>query len=60
MEKNKKKIKNLSKDNSALPADMTPQVVGGGRRFYEPTDVYHGCQTNGLCFSDRRYQCAVP
>ncbi|SFD19964.1 hypothetical protein [Pseudoalteromonas denitrificans] len=27
---NKKKLKNLSKDNNALPADMTPQV-GGGR-----------------------------
>ncbi|SFD27105.1 hypothetical protein [Pseudoalteromonas denitrificans] len=27
---NKKKLKNLSKDNKALPSDMTPQV-GGGR-----------------------------
>ena len=27
---NKKKLKNLSNDASALPADMTPQVAGGG------------------------------
>ncbi|MEP1446299.1 MAG: hypothetical protein ABJK37_09345 [Paraglaciecola sp.] len=26
---NKKKIKNLSKDASVLPSDMTPQVGGG-------------------------------
>ena len=26
---NKKKIKNLSKDNKTLPADMTPQIAGG-------------------------------
>ncbi|SFD64903.1 hypothetical protein [Pseudoalteromonas denitrificans] len=29
---NKKKLKNLSKDNKSLPADMTPQV-GGGKGF---------------------------
>jgi len=28
---NKKKLKNLSKDNKALPANMTPQVGGGCR-----------------------------
>ncbi|MFT4928427.1 MAG: hypothetical protein ACI8WB_004546, partial [Phenylobacterium sp.] len=26
---NKKKIKNLSKDNNVLPADMTPHIAGG-------------------------------
>ncbi|SFC87903.1 hypothetical protein [Pseudoalteromonas denitrificans] len=26
---NKKKIKNLSKDTTILPSDMTPQVAGG-------------------------------
>lgn len=26
---NKKKLKNLSNDNKALPADMTPQVAAG-------------------------------
>jgi hypothetical protein len=26
---NKKKLKNLSKDNQALPMDVTPQVGGG-------------------------------
>jgi hypothetical protein len=26
---NKKKIKSLSNDNKAIPADMTPQVAGG-------------------------------
>ncbi len=29
---NKKKLKNLSKDNKVLPADMTPQIGGGGHR----------------------------
>jgi len=27
---NKKKLKNLSKDSNILPADMTPQIGGGG------------------------------
>jgi len=27
---NKKKIKNLSKDRKSLPAEMTPQIAGGG------------------------------
>ncbi len=26
---NKKKIKNLSQDNKALPAEMTPKIAGG-------------------------------
>ncbi|WP_281561392.1 hypothetical protein [Thalassomonas sp. RHCl1] len=28
---NKKKLKNLSKDNKTIPAAMTPQVAGGIR-----------------------------
>jgi len=36
---NKKKLKNLSKDNKALPADMTPQVAGG-------TVWSHDCNAN--------------
>ena len=27
---NKKKIKNLSKDRKSIPAEMTPQIAGGG------------------------------
>ncbi len=34
---NKKKLKNLSKDNNVLPAEMTPQIGGGGHR-YKHTD----------------------
>ncbi|SFC92012.1 hypothetical protein [Pseudoalteromonas denitrificans] len=33
---NKKKLKNLSKDQKSLPADMTPQVAGGGPITDEP------------------------
>ena len=29
---NKKKLKNLSKDQNVIPADMTPQVGGGFRK----------------------------
>ncbi|SFC30873.1 hypothetical protein [Pseudoalteromonas denitrificans] len=35
---NKKKLKNLSKDNKSLPADMTPMIAGG----------------NGACFGSDR------
>ncbi|WDD99847.1 hypothetical protein [Thalassomonas actiniarum] len=27
---NKKKLKNLSQNNQAIPADMTPQIAGAG------------------------------
>ncbi len=27
---NKKKIKNLSKDNKSIPSEVTPQIGGGG------------------------------
>jgi len=41
---NKKKIKNLSKDNKALPVDMTPQI-GGGQRQRPPIfySIFGGC-----------------
>lgn len=36
---NKKKLKNLSKDNKALPENMTPKVAGGIGDLV-PTDRY--------------------
>ncbi len=39
---NKKKLKNLAKDNKALPADMTPNIAGG-------IDIPHTCL---MCPSD--------
>ena len=41
---NKKNLKNLSKDNQILPADMTPQVAGG-------TDTF--IVSGGACFLPR-------
>ena len=44
---NKKKLKNLSLDNKALPGDMTPNIAGGD--WTEALDCYinpnetHGC-----------------
>jgi len=51
---NKKKLKNLSKDNKALPGDMTPQIGGAGRpnfslngeEFCSPTKY---CNSNNGC-----------
>lgn len=37
---NKKKVKNLSKDNKALPMVLTAQVAGGAERF-EGTHYEH-------------------
>jgi len=43
---NKKKLKNLSKDSNILPADMTPQVGGGGHSDWCGPDM----PTNtGMC-----------
>ncbi len=42
---NKKKLKNLSKDNKALPMDVTPQVGGGGQG---------ACSGNGQCQMDQQ------
>ncbi len=39
---NKKKIKNLSKDEATIPADMTPQIGGGGPRGLPPTNPGQG------------------
>ncbi|WDE06773.1 hypothetical protein SG34_007685 [Thalassomonas viridans] len=47
---NKQKIKNLSKDQQALPQEMTPQVAGSGvTRYHRPgpsetANRYYACQ----------------
>ncbi|WDD97396.1 MULTISPECIES: hypothetical protein [Thalassomonas] len=46
---NKKQLKNLSKDNKALPAAMTPQV-GGGR----------GPESEAFCQNTNDYWCQRP
>ncbi|SFD50152.1 hypothetical protein [Pseudoalteromonas denitrificans] len=51
---NKKKLKNLSKDNNALPAAMTPQV-GGGTGTDGQSNVCTrsvGCETGDDCMFD--------
>jgi len=47
---NKKKLKNLSKDKNALPAEMTPQI-GGAKANYEAPDFSEscGCMTSYAC-----------
>jgi hypothetical protein len=56
---NKKKLKNLSKDNQALPMDITPQVGGGITTIPPTTARYMGCLT-GDCFSGENYLCPYP
>lgn len=52
---NKKTLKNLSKDTSVLPADMTPQVGGGITAAVNcPTDTtlpttQINCNSDGNC-----------
>ncbi|WDE09056.1 hypothetical protein SG34_030235 [Thalassomonas viridans] len=41
---NKNKLKNLSKDHKALPAEMTPNVAGG--KHIEVTDPKKYCGGN--------------
>ncbi|WDD97841.1 hypothetical protein [Thalassomonas actiniarum] len=47
---NKQKIKNLSRDQQALPQEMTPQVAGGGITGYprpwpsETGNRYYACE----------------
>ncbi|WP_170940666.1 hypothetical protein [Pseudoalteromonas sp. NBT06-2] len=44
---NKKKIKNLSKDNHALPAEMTPKIAGGSCCCpTKATCIQQGCKLN--------------
>lgn len=51
---NKKKLKNLSKDNKALPMDVTPQVGGGsGIRCNEFRTI--ACMSIG-CHDSSNYQ----
>jgi len=47
---NKKKIKNLSKDNAILPNDFTPQIGGGLGRTIITKDVF--CGATGSCGCD--------
>lgn len=39
---NKKKLKNLSKDNKVLPVELTAQI-GGGRDPVKTTDMSYLC-----------------
>jgi len=62
---NKKKLKNLSRDNKALPAALTPQVGGAGPiptvvGCGPNTDVFNGCPTGGGCFSTPWEACINP
>ncbi|WP_281561188.1 hypothetical protein [Thalassomonas sp. RHCl1] len=44
---NKKKLKNLSKDKQALPAEITRQVAGGrnGDETPLPTNLWRACMS---------------
>jgi len=47
---NKKRLKNLSKDSSVLPADLTPQIAGGismGENCWVSKERCEGRQTFG-------------
>ena len=63
---NKKKLKNLSRDNKALPAAMTPQIAGAGSLNVETiincqnTDAFNGCPTGRGCFSTPWEACINP
>ena len=55
---NKKKLKNLSNDANALPADLTPRVAGGDPRT--SIETWKDCPTVGDCdpHPDRTNYCA--
>jgi hypothetical protein len=56
---NKKKLKNLSNDNAALPAEMTPQVAGGTGPFVEITGTKCMDQpTTNQSFVCQTFNCA--
>ncbi|WDE03213.1 hypothetical protein SG34_017610 [Thalassomonas viridans] len=64
---NKKKLKNLSRDNKALPAAMTPQVGGAGPVPVPTivgcganTDAFNGCPTGKGCYSTPWEACINP
>ena len=44
---NKKKLKNLSKDNQVLPNDMTPEVGGG--MAYQVPNLSEFCHSQTGC-----------
>ena len=45
---NKKKLKNLSKDNLVIPAEMTPQIAGGRIGGFSEAD-YKTCPATETC-----------
>ena len=53
---NKKKLKNLSKDKSALPTTMTPQIAGGARTRFSAND-YATCPYTETCNCQTSYIC---
>ena len=63
---NKHKLKNLSRDNKALPAEMTPQIGGAGGIVLPTagwacqTDAFNGCPTGKGCFSSPWEACINP
>ena len=53
---NKTKLKNLSRDNNAVPAEMTPQIAGGAGHDVEKTEpsckftfIDSGCYMTMYC-----------
>ena len=50
---NKKKLKNLSRDNNVVPAEMTPQIAGGTLDDLRPacqfTFINSGCYMTMYC-----------
>ncbi len=46
---NKKKMKNLSKDNKAVPAEMTPMVAGGVNRQRLTLEPAYTCGIGYTC-----------
>jgi len=55
---NKKKLKNLSKDQNVIPAGMTPQIGGGAHKeSQEPPCGTLNCQPGGVTGP---FVCAIP
>ena len=54
---NKKKLKNLSKDNNILPESMTPQVAGGTNHF---DSYYCDTDTNPGTWPGPTGNCTIP
>ncbi|WDE13965.1 hypothetical protein [Thalassomonas haliotis] len=50
---NKKQLQNLSKDNSALPAALIPQVAGGGQGGWSDMQCLTQSDDCGLQMTDQ-------